>query len=81
MYERVPLFLEVVNHEEYVKVEVESGEVIGTKPIEGSGTAFLHLRAPDGTVVRAEIPHERLDDFLALMFPQDFAADHGQAVE
>jgi len=74
-FERRPLLLEVVNHEEYVEVEPEygpTGEVVASTPIEGTRTAFLNLRAPDGTTVRAEIPHERLDDLLAMMFPDDF---------
>ncbi|AGP40765.1 hypothetical protein [Sorangium cellulosum] len=71
-FERRPLFLEAVDHEEYVKVEPEygpSGEVISASPIEGTRTAFLHLRRSDGVVVRAEIPYEHLDPILALMIP------------
>lgn len=69
------LFLEVVNHEESVEIEQirdPSGAIVQSKPIEGTRTAFLHLRAPNGTMVRAEIPPERLDEFLALMMPEDF---------
>jgi len=74
-FDHVPLFLEVVEHEEYVDIDAEydaSGKLIRTTPIESTRTAFVHLRAPDGTTVRAAIPSERLDDFLAMMFPDDF---------
>ena len=76
--ERRPVFLEVVDHEEYVEVDVErdaSGKVIGGEvKKEGARTAFLHLRAPDGRIVRAEIPHGDLDPILALIYPEDFAS-------
>ena len=67
--ERRPVLLEFVDHEEYVEVDPS---VLGTGPIVGARTAFLHLRAPDGTLVRAQIPHEQLDGLLALTWPEDF---------
>ncbi len=69
---RRKVFLEVINHEEYVQVEPKygpDGKVAGGTPIEGTRTAFLHLLAPDGTVIRAEIPHGHLDRVLAMVFP------------
>jgi hypothetical protein len=70
------VFLEVVDHEEYVEVEPEygpSGEVIAATPIEGTRAAFLNLRLPDGATVRAQIPPKQLDPILALMIP-DFVS-------
>ncbi len=64
--ERKPIFLEVVNHEEYVEVDVAT-----KTPIKGTETAFLHLKAPDGSTGRAEIPHAWLGNVLALQFPHD----------
>lgn len=75
-FERRALFLEVVNHEEYVQVEPHygpSGEILGATPLEETRTAFLNLQLPDGTIVRAQIPYEQLDSILALMIP-DFDA-------
>lgn len=68
--ERRSLFLEVIDHEE--SVETKRDSTGKTVPIEGSGTAFLHLRAPDGTIIRAEIPHEELDRVLWFIWPDDF---------
>lgn len=73
-----PLFLEVVDHEEYVDLEVErdeTGKIIKQTPINESRTAFVHLRVPSGKVIRAQIPHENLDEILALMGPDDFDPD------
>ena len=65
-----PLFLEVVDHEEYVEFDEES-----RTPIEGTRTAFLRLKDPDGRIVRAEIQHGDLDPLLALIWPEDFCDD------
>lgn len=67
------VFLEVVDHEEYVEFE-KSGSAPYVK-IDGSETAFLNLRLPNGKMVRVEIAHGNLDDVLALMFPEDFDPD------
>jgi hypothetical protein len=57
----------VIDHEEYYELEpLEDGK---KAVIEGSQTAFLHLRAPDGTIVRAEIPYAHLDKLLAMIIP------------
>jgi len=79
MFQHVPavrqVSLEVIDYEEYVEVEEErgeAGELLSTTPIEETRTAFLHLRLPNGKMVRAEIPPENLDDVLAVMFPEDF---------
>jgi len=76
------VLLEVVNHEEYVEYESELDpdgkqtlkRSLDGKPIkiEGSETAFLHLKALDGKIIRAQISHENLDKILALRFPEDF---------
>ncbi len=74
--ERRPLFLEVLDHEEYVEVDVDrdaEGRIVNATPIEGTRTAFLHLKSPSGSVLRAEISHEHLYPLLALMIP-DFTA-------
>src|SRR5271157_1994348 len=66
------LFLEVVNYEDNQDVDVErgtTGEVIGATPIKGTRKTFVHLRAPNGTVVRVEIEPARLDEFYGLMMP------------
>ncbi len=80
-FDRRPLFLEFLDHEEYVELDhqLRPGEVTRAIPIEGSRTAFLLLRAPDGSVVRAEIPQARLDGLLALQFPEDFKAGDSSA--
>lgn len=36
------------------------GRVTDLSPVEGSERAFLHLRLPNGRIVRVEIPHEQL---------------------
>lgn len=65
---RVNPVFELVRHEEYVEIDD-----VTRKPIDGTRTAFLHLKAPDGRIIRAEIPHADLDPVLAMMFPKDFA--------
>ena len=70
-----PLFLEVIDYEAYVELKPKppsSDKVVGYTKREGTEAAFLHLRAPDGTTVRAEISYERLDDIFSLMFPEDY---------
>ena len=64
---RSRLNLEVVDHEEYVGIDEARVTVV-----EGTRTAFLHLRTPGGDVVRAEIDHRDLDRLLAQMWPEDF---------
>jgi hypothetical protein len=71
---RVPLFLEVVNYEESV-------EVVNGKPLEGSETAHLVLKTPDGSVVKAEIPHKELGPLLAKMWPEDIGYEQGEIVD
>ena len=66
------LFLEVVGHEEQVEFEPESdssGKAVLKKGAGTAGTAFLDLRAPNGTIVRVAIAPDRLDEFLGLMMP------------
>lgn len=64
--ERKTIFLEVVNHEEFVEVD------IATKtPIKGTEIAFLHLKAPDGSTAKVQIPHHWLGNILALQFPNE----------
>lgn len=70
---RQVVFLEVVDHEEYVEVEARygpTGELVGATPLGETRTAFLHLQAPDGTRIRAEIDHGQLDAVLGMMFPE-----------
>jgi len=64
---QAPIILEVLDHEEYVDLERNSAGQ--WEPVAGTRTAFLNLRWPDGTRVRGQIPHDRLDDILVLMFP------------
>lgn len=56
------LSLKVVDHEESVDFNEKTKEID-----EASRTAFLHLKAPNGRIVRAEIPAADLDPLLALI--------------
>jgi hypothetical protein len=53
-----PVYLEVVKHEEYAHVELNTLR-----------TAFLHLKTPSGSSFRVQIPHDQLDPTLALIYP------------
>lgn len=68
---RRKLFLEVVDHEEFVEVEksVDAQGNVQHEVVEGSRTAFLHLQVPGGTRMRVPIPYEELDPILAKMIP------------
>jgi hypothetical protein len=63
------LFLEVVKHEEFVEFEPERDESGKLVPKKDGRTAFLHLRAPNGTVIRVGVEPEQLNEFLGLMMP------------
>lgn len=70
--ERSSASLEMVDHEEYVEVEHEygpNGEIVNSRAVEGTRTAFLRLKVPEGQIIRAQIPHEHLDPVLAMMAP------------
>jgi hypothetical protein len=69
---RRPLVLEVIDHEESVNIERQAGPSGEPewRATEDGRTAFIHLRAPDGSTVRAEIPQDRLDHLLGFMFPE-----------
>jgi hypothetical protein len=69
-HKRYPLYLEVVDHEEFA--DVEQTESDGLVKVAGSEKAFLNLKASNGLKIRAEIPHGVLNEILALMFPMDF---------
>jgi len=69
------LFLEVVDLEMYTELEPKlspSGKIVSYTNIDGSETAFLILRGPDGTGFRVEIPYKRIDEVLAFMYPEDY---------
>lgn len=63
------LNVDVVDFEEtreiHRTVDIE-GNVVEMRPIPGSDRAFLNLRLPNGTVVRAEVPHA---DFETHVYP------------
>ena len=69
-HKRYPLYLEVIEHEEYVGIDQTQSEV--PAKVLGSEKAFLHLKATNGMKLRVEVPHSTLNDILSLMFPEDF---------
>lgn len=73
------LSLEVVDHEEFVEIHHDRGPdgvVLNSTPIRGTESAFLLLKAPDGRVIRAQIPHTDLDPVLAMMIPDFTGSQH-----
>lgn len=73
-YKRQALTLDVIDFEEHVEVEetfAADGNRVSAK-VPGSETAFLLLQAPDGEVIRVQMPHAQFDDIIRRVFPYDF---------
>ena len=73
-YKRQALALDVIDFEEHVEIE-ETFDAEGnrmTAKIPGSETAFIILQAPDGEVIRVQMPHAQFDDIIRRVFPYDF---------